>query len=196
MAHQLRKRMLQFLHRPLGMILRASPLASLPCLTSLARREHGLNLIADAQQIQSLSDPLSHHKGRPADFFEQLQTTGLLYPKFRLGYDQAGEIIDPALSRRAEWNRVEGYPYVVFTACTETIVQLEHVINMIPSHGNLPGFTGFDTSHVQWFLAGWLGARKSTTTGLGALISSINGATFFSWSLRLGLIHLPNGTVS
>ena len=37
-----------------------------------------------------------------ADFFEELENSGQLYPNFRLGYDQAGEIIDPT-PRRMEW---------------------------------------------------------------------------------------------
>ena len=37
------------------------------------------------------------------DFFEQLETACFLYSNFRLGYDQAGEVIDPTLARRMDW---------------------------------------------------------------------------------------------
>ena len=36
------------------------------------------------------------------DFFEQLRAAGLLYPRFTLGLDAAGQVIHPALARRAE----------------------------------------------------------------------------------------------
>ncbi|CAE7325655.1 unnamed protein product, partial [Symbiodinium microadriaticum] len=89
------------------------------------------------------------------NFFEKLQTAGLLYPNSTLGYDQAGDVIDPALARRPEWNSVDAYQWAVFAARTESIIQPEHVIHVVPSHGNLHGFTSFGTSHVQWYLAGW-----------------------------------------
>ncbi|CAE7496843.1 unnamed protein product [Symbiodinium necroappetens] len=89
------------------------------------------------------------------DFFEQLQTAGLLYQNFRLGYDAAGNLIDPTLARRADWNKADAYQWAPFAATTEAYVHAEHVINTIPSHQNLHGFTSFDTSHVQWYLAGW-----------------------------------------
>ena len=116
------------------------------------------------------------------NFFEKLQTAGLLYPNSTLGYDQAGDVIDPALARRPEWNSVDAYQWAVFAARTESIIQPEHVIHVVPSHGNLHGFTSFGTSHVQWYLAGWEhdqdGAQRSSK--LMALFSCLD--TCFSSS--------------
>ena len=76
-------------------------------------------------------------------FFEELRTAGLLYPHFRLGYDAAGQIIDRALARLAEWRRA------VFAAMSERFMHPTSVINVIPTHRNSHGFTCFDPSHVQ-----------------------------------------------
>ncbi|CAE7230450.1 HERC2, partial [Symbiodinium microadriaticum] len=104
------------------------------------------------------------------DFFEQLQTAGLLYPTFALGYDQAGDVIDPALARCPEWNRVDADQRAVCAACIDSIIQPERVINMIPSHGNLHGFTSFDTLHVQCYLAGRLQSQQHVEKGEDGLL--------------------------
>ena len=51
----------------------------------------------------------------------------------------------------------------VFAAITEEVFHPEHVINMIPAHGNPHGFTSLDTSHVQWY--------HSMRLGVGSMIS-------------------------
>ncbi|CAE7374199.1 unnamed protein product, partial [Symbiodinium microadriaticum] len=112
--------------------------------------------IAGRTAMPDLTRPEIRTRQVVSDFFEQLQTAGLLYPHFRLGYDEAGNVIDPTFTRRTDWNRVDEYKWAVFAAMTEEIVCPESVIKMIPSYGNLHGFTQFDTSHVQWFLNGWL----------------------------------------
>ena len=89
------------------------------------------------------------------DFFEELQTAGLLYQGFRLGYDQAGRMIDPNLARRSDWNRVDQYQWAVFTGIQEPLFRPGSVVNLIPSYGNMSGTGMFDQSHVQWFLSGW-----------------------------------------
>ena len=88
------------------------------------------------------------------DYFDQLQSAGLFYPNFRLGFDINGELIDPSLARRPEWNRTDQYQWAVLAAMTERLVQPASIIYMIPSHGNLHGFTLVDSSHVQWYLSG------------------------------------------
>ena len=47
-------------------------------------------------------------------------------PNFCLGYDASGEIIDPALASRAEWNRVDSCQWAVFAAITEIVVHAVH----------------------------------------------------------------------
>ena len=89
------------------------------------------------------------------DYFEELQTAGLLYPHFRLGHDERGNVIDPTLARRTDWGRVDQYQWSVFAAMTERLVQPNSVIYMLPSHGSYHGFTLMDSSHVQWYLSGW-----------------------------------------
>ena len=89
------------------------------------------------------------------EFFGQLQTSGMLYPRISLGHDAAGNAIDPSLARRPEWNRVDQYQWAVFAAMTERLVRPDSVVFMIPSYANLHGFTLMDSSHVQWYLSGW-----------------------------------------
>ena len=48
---------------------------------------------------------------------------------------------------------------------TERIVQPSSIIYMIPSYGNLHGFTFMDSSHVQWYLSGWNRETYNYRTG-------------------------------
>ncbi|CAE7330119.1 unnamed protein product [Symbiodinium microadriaticum] len=57
----------------------------------------GPNHIVGAQQSHQF---MGYSSMCMVDFFEQM--AGLLHPNFRLGYDAAGDLIDPTLARRAE----------------------------------------------------------------------------------------------
>ena len=130
-------------------------------------------------EARNLSDREVRMRETVVDFFEQLQTAGLLYPNFNLGYDAAGQTIDPTLARRSEWDRVDQYQWAVFAAMTERYIQPTSVIYMLPSHGNLHGFTLMDSSHVQWFCLA--GSTRPTTIALVAEIVRRTAPHFFSW---------------
>ena len=70
-------------------------------------------------ETRNLSDREVRLRETVVDFFDQLQTAGPLYPHFPLGLDAAGNVIDPALARRPEWDRVDQYQWAVFAAMTE-----------------------------------------------------------------------------
>ena len=60
---------------------------------------------------------------------------------------------------------MDQYQWAVFAAMTERYIQPTSAIYMLPSHGNLHGFTLMDSSHVQWYLAGWEHETYNYRTG-------------------------------
>ena len=129
------------------------------------RRPHDPPTFGVFFETRGLSDREMRMREVVVDYFDQLQSAGLFYPNFRLGFDITGELIDPSLARRPEWNRVDQYQWAVLAAMTERIVQPSSIIYMIPSYGNLHGFTFMDSSHVQWYLSGWNRETYNYRTG-------------------------------
>ena len=112
-------------------------------------------------ETRGLSDRDMRMREIVVDYFDQLQSAGLFYRNFQLGFDASGELIDPLLARRPEWNRTDQYQWAVwsnpprlYTWCRATAISMGSLSWTHPmSSGSFP-----------------VGTTRPTITGLGDAI--------------------------